>query len=264
MTDELRYTVVKYVPDHVRYEPINIGCAVFTPDMKNRSLILTKQAGRLVDTRGIPAGSKAIKLLLQALEDDFDRATSEEALLAAFGRYGNAIELTPPLASSGGTVEDEAHRLYDRFVSFETTASRHNSIRKPTVVAATRRAFRNIGMPVEERFTIDTPVRPVRFDFKVKAGADQLIQCFSLDSKTGDKISEIEAFAHQAERVQDFAKEKKLKVRLHAVVQLNRREPDLNDAANAILREVGVHAVENQAQNIDRLVTGFGESRRLD
>lgn len=138
----LAYRVLRYAPNLVRDEWVNIGVLLFDPQSGERRLRLLEETAEFNRVRRLHP--QADEALLRALRDDledrfeqFSRFPLAEAVLggAVAARWqqllakwddtlSNAIQLAPQKGLSGGDLDAEMERLYADYVAPQTAAPR--------------------------------------------------------------------------------------------------------------------------------------------
>jgi hypothetical protein len=114
--DACAYRVLRYTPNLVRDEWVNIGVLVYNPATGERRLRLLEDPGEFARVRRLHPHSD--ESLLRALRDDierqFDTATGDwRDLLAKWDNtLSNAVQLAPQKGVLGGDLDSEIERLY--------------------------------------------------------------------------------------------------------------------------------------------------------
>lgn len=112
-----QFVVLKFIPNLVRDEAVNVGVLLYNPDDRELSLRLTDNFRRV--KRLHPWADVE---LLAGLQADFERGIAER--VEDLGGYletleqtlSNALELTPPRACLTENPEAELERLYESYV----------------------------------------------------------------------------------------------------------------------------------------------------
>src|SRR6266850_1018168 len=130
------YRVLRYTPNLVRDEWVNIGVLVFDPQTGERRLRIIEEEDEFRRVRRLHPG--ADELLLRAIRDDLeDRFQSESAsgsngnttdwqkLLAKWdATLSNALQLAPQKGVFASDLDAELERLYGDHVAPQRAASR--------------------------------------------------------------------------------------------------------------------------------------------
>lgn len=110
------YRVLRYTPNLVRDEWVNIGVLVYNPSTGARRLRLLEDPGEFARVRRLhPHADEA---LLRALRDDFERQFDastggwQELLAQWDNTLSNALQLAPQKGLLGGDLDAEVERLY--------------------------------------------------------------------------------------------------------------------------------------------------------
>ncbi len=269
----LVYRVLRYTPNLVRDEWVNIGVLLFDPQTGERRLRLIEDQDEYHRVRRLhPAADEA---LLRALRDDlesrFDAARREEGEKTTGNDHGppasggtgardpqewqkllakwddtlaNALQLAPPKGTLAGDLDAELLRLYDDHVAVTRPAGRAGlSGSRGNLRSYCSQVFRNAHLweRLEKsvraaEFTF--PGDPMRLDYSYRRnGTRGFVQTLSVSRAPGDA----KLLAYTAEHIRDkaqFASEFTAVTDVPLVAE-NARHRFVRDT----LREVGVEPV---------------------
>jgi Protein of unknown function (DUF3037) len=188
------FSVVRFVPDAVRGEFVNIGVIVGSDQTAEWTLRLTdnrKRAQKIdVDSR-LGHALKYVEKMEREIEEYRDAIEDAQApemeisaawlrLLASQSR--NVVQLTEPAAVSAESIHDALEFVFDQFV-LEAESQRAKFIPRSTAVARIADAYRQLNLTgdhVVRRPRVHGPKYADTFDFVVGNGrAVQLAQAFS-------------------------------------------------------------------------------------
>ena len=204
------YRILRYAPNLVRDEWVNIGVLVFDPATGERRLRLIEEAGEFARVRRLhPAADEA---LLRALRDDiekqFDAAKNGgwRALLAKWDEtLSNALQLAPQKGVLAGDLDAELERLYadhvappaGRGIAAERAGSRGAIRGYCNQVWRQARLWERIAKLIRvDEFTF--PGDPMKLDYGYRRnGARGFVQALSVTRAPGDA----KLLAYTAERV---------------------------------------------------------------
>jgi hypothetical protein len=196
------YSVVKFVPDPVRGEFINVGAIVGsdeTCEWQLRMTGITKRARSLDDKRLLPLVLTFGDSIGRTLDDFTDAIEtgrqasveiSEEWLVRLYEDSRNVIQLSPPAPIAAGDVEAAMAIIFDQFIVESQGATRMYD-NKTAALSAMRKAYiaRGLskGQDFKERAMVKGAVHSERFDFSVLNGrVVQLVQAWSFQNPDQD------------------------------------------------------------------------------
>ena len=204
MTDEvpLQYVIVRYVPDEVRAETINIGVIGFAPGEGTvRAKFVTRYTSLATRYPGADSG------LIKTFASAFSRATTEpiedpQFLERLSSKSVHQIQYTEVRGTLAVDIESEVSRLYDRFVSIDKSArERRSSVSRAGIRRDVWSAVRESGLrdKVRRDFAISGSADRFVFDFAAAApyadNPQMLIHSLSLDIAEADAIEDAKALA---------------------------------------------------------------------
>ena len=226
----MRYvcSVVRFVPDIVRGEALNLGIVVGSDDSSEWELkrVDNLRRVRAFDERGVLPQAVAYLEELAALLDDYTEAVdqnaassiefSEERLRSLASHSSNLLQWTAPLPLIADRLQEAVELSAAQFLmdttAGETVAGRPTSERSPTkyaALAATRQAFIRYGLKKGRDFAVRPDVAGAHgheiFDFVVLNGiALQLVQAWSFQTSGHDDLSRrIRAWAWAVKGIRD-------------------------------------------------------------
>jgi hypothetical protein len=210
------YRVLRYTPNLVRDEWVNIGVLLFDPRTGERRLRMIEEEEEFRRVRRLHPG--ADELLLRAIRDDLeDRFQSESAsgsngnttdwqkLLAKWDEtLSNALQLAPQKGVFASDLDAELERLYGDHVAPQRAASRVGAPGSRAVVRSycsqvfrQARLWERLEKSVRaEQFTF--PGDPMRLDYSYRRnGTRGFVQTLSVTRAPADA----KLFAYTAERI---------------------------------------------------------------
>lgn len=175
------YRILRYTPNLVRDEWVNIGVLLFAPETGERRLKLIEEQDELSRVRRLhPQADESLLLRLREdLEDRFQSANGNggdwQALLAKWDNtLSNALQLSPQKGTLAQDLDVELERLYGDHVALQRAPSR---VGAPGSRAQMRfycqQVFRHAGL--WERIAKRSPVSqftfpgdPLRIDYSYR------------------------------------------------------------------------------------------------
>jgi Protein of unknown function (DUF3037) len=229
----LAYRVLRYTPNLVRDEFVNIGVLVFDPESGERRLRLIEERDEYVRVRRLHP--KADEALLRALRNDLeDRFASASDLFRGNGQaheegngradwlkllgkwddtLSNALQLAPQKGTFANDLDAETDRLYADHVALERGAAR---VGAPGSRATMRLYCQQVFQQAHVWHRIQRNIRaseftfpgdPMRVDYGYQRsdrnGARGFVQTLSVTRAPGDA----KLLAHTVEHIRDKVKD---------------------------------------------------------
>jgi hypothetical protein len=124
-----KYSVVKYIEDVDRDEPVNIGIIL-------QSKIDGKTSSRFIDYKKLQhkfENSHLVKLLLENIQEEISRDHSDNILDKISLKYEGKLRFSSFRGTLAKNFEDETNLLYKRFVNIEILTDKPMSITLPYI-----------------------------------------------------------------------------------------------------------------------------------
>lgn len=212
------YSIVRFVPDPVRGEFVNIGMIVGSEETDEWQLRLVDnmKRARALDGQGILSSVWRYVTELETRLDLFEEAVeaseepseriSEKWLEKLWEDFGNVVQLSRPAPLDTDSIIAAFDLLFPQFI-IDPESRRYNFQKKNVATAALRRAYREYGLQkganLFETPTVSGRHHRERFDFAVANGnAVQLTHTFSFQLPDKEKLAEdIKAWAFTVEDI---------------------------------------------------------------
>ena len=235
---ECSYFLVRYVPDSVRNESINIGLLLHSPEERYLGCIFTTDLRRVKRFHG-QADLRLLRSLQEHFETEIDEHESDldDYLQLLQNSLSNLIQLTPPRSCFLDDPQAQIEDLFFRYVGSPSAPSPLEETRL-RIKQRLNAAFLNAGVweRLEKRIPASRwtrPGDPFTFDFGYKPdGVVKLIHALSLRRDT----QLAKSLVYTLDRVR-----KAEPAQLTAVVESGAGMGDAAaQATEAILKEAGV------------------------
>jgi hypothetical protein len=207
------YRILRYTPNLVRDEWVNIGVLVYDPERGERRLRLIEDAGEFARVRRLHP--QADEGLLRALRDEFERqfAGANGDWQKVLGKWdetlSNALQLAPQKGVLAGDLDAELERLYADHVA--PPASRAGAAERPGSRGAIRGYCNQVWRQARlwERLEKLIPVQeftfagdPMKLDYGYRRnGTRGFVQALSVTRAPADA----KLLAYTAERIRTKA-----------------------------------------------------------
>ena len=248
------YRIVRYTPNLVRDEWVNIGVLVFDPKSGERRLRLIEEQDEYARVRRLhPQADEAVlRGLREDLEERFDAARKangagagmEELLRKWDETLSNALQLAPQKGVVTGDLDAELERLYGDHVALPRRSARVGAPGSRAQMRAycsqvfrQARLWERIEKSVRaSQFTF--PGDPMRIDYSYRRnGTRGFLHTLSVSRAPGDA----KALAFTAEQI---AAKAPLKTEFAAITDTDLTEQkDTNRFVDRTLRDAGIEPV---------------------
>jgi len=202
------YRILRYTPNLVRDEWVNVGVLVYNPATGERRLRLVEEPGEYARVRRLHPG--ADEALLRALRDDLEQQFAAsgdwQQLLAKWDNtLSNALQLAPQKGVLAGDLDAELERLYADHVA--PPAPRPGAFERPGSRGAVRgycnQVFRQARLweRLEKNIRVDDftfPGDPMKLDYGYRRnGTRGFVQALSVTRAPADA----KLLAYTAQRI---------------------------------------------------------------
>jgi hypothetical protein len=248
------YHILRYTPNLVRDEWVNIGVLVFDSRSGKRRLRLIEEQEEYTRVRRLhpEADEFLLRRLRDELEDRFESVVGSnghgrelQELIAKWDNtLSNAVQLAPPKGILSGDLDAELERLYKDHVALARVPGR---VGAPGSRAQMRsycsQVFRHAHLWDRIRKSVRAgeftfPGDPMRIDYSYRRnGTLGFIHALSVSRAPGDA----KGIAYTAERI---AAKASLKTEFAAITDIDLKEQnDRNRFADRTLRDAGVEPI---------------------
>jgi hypothetical protein len=200
------YSLIRFVPDAGRGEFVNIGALAGDDEAGDWALraISNYQRPKALDTKDAFPAAMAFVAGLAERMPDLERMEVEPRLYSDDLRrlsdeMQNIVQITAPAPIVADSAEAALDVVFDRLV-IDPAQRSYRFQKKTTAQAATRRSYREHGVPAEaiiERAHVSAGANGTPFDFAVHNGvALQLVQCWSFQlPNQADLVEQVRSWA---------------------------------------------------------------------
>jgi len=257
MTSSYRFSIVRYVPDPIRDERLNVGVVAVVGDVVTARFLLPGQATRLKRLRGggdfrfLAALQKRINRAAEEGQLWFDlesAAWTPKTLETAVSEWGGVIQFSPLRGGATEGSESPLDALFERYVVVPKVVPAKQDRR---VLRA--RVGRTLRRVISQKYPRRDPSRWVRrdhyvvgrledhqFDYVIGNGKPlHLVQTFSFDVDASDPLRrEIDATAWA---ITDLHRHIRVPV---SVVTVGQKQHELVDIAISVFNSLGADFVD--------------------
>lgn len=186
------YSIVRFCPDVVRGEAVNVGVIVGSPTlgmhvrMAERNEYVKHMFGADIydDTRLSFAKSGLIERLKEV-------APHAEALAAFIAQESGQLQISSPMPMVVDNLADDVVSLFLRLVSDPEVQRRERRALKPDLSSIVRQLQRK-KVPIQRRPEVNVPIleEPLRADFAFKNGIRNLVKAVGISAREDAALEE--------------------------------------------------------------------------
>lgn len=241
------YSIVRYVPDVLRDEGINIGVILEAGLNGDRQVAFRftesfQRAAKIDPFLSTQALERTIQSALDQILGRFSDSTLEQV---AASHSGGKIQFTEPRLTLVDNLESEIAELYGQFV-WDDAEHRHVGVGERTLRKDVAELLITSGINPDQ-FTVKTPTRPIRvkgrkfqhsFDVRVQLnGHPDYLRCISFDVDNHlEKLESTKALIFDARDVRDADSDAKVMSILYPPKTPERAHQESFGEAQAILK----------------------------
>jgi hypothetical protein len=251
------YRILRYTPNLVRDEWVNIGVLVYDPQSGERRLRLIEEQEEYARVRRLhrQADESVLRELRNDLEDRFDAAPKAkggpfdggvwEQILSKWDEtLSNAIQLAPQKGIISGDLDAELDRLYEDHVALPRAPSSVGAPgTRPSMRSYCSQVFRQAGLwdKIQKSVRVSEftfPGDPMRIDYSYRRnGTRGFVQTLSVSRSPGNAKGLAYTF-------EDIAAKSSLKTEFAVVTDIALTErKDLHRFVNRTLRDASIESV---------------------
>lgn len=202
------YSVVRFVPDTVRGEFVNVGVLAGSDESSEWDIrtVGNQKRARSLDEKGLLGlvwsfvddigreVDRHTEAVQKSLFDSTGSKISEEWLTELSQQSRNVVQFSTPAVIVAGDIDEALNDLFEQFI-VDPESRRFTFKKKHVALAAVRRAYREAGLRPQEHFEEGANVKgqhhKERFDFVVANGrAVQLAQTWSFQVPNQEDLTE--------------------------------------------------------------------------
>lgn len=181
-----KYSIVKYVADEVRNEPINIGIILQTKDKKqNKCRFIT----RFSKIRTADEEPSFLRKVIEKIKEENSKETLIDDLIT---KYSGKIRLSPPRITLTDDLQKEAEILFDRFVSIERQPIK---VEKPITLTSVKQNvwnyFKELEKPVKKDILIKGKNSMFTYHFLVEDDEKHIFHSISYNALNALKATKL-------------------------------------------------------------------------
>lgn len=204
------YVIVKYIPDLIKDEPVNIGMIMHCSEEKNLISSFSDEKVNFINKYNSSINRKIVEALIEDLQlkfdtqnwlirdypiSDFSNANLLEKLSVS---HANQLRFTPPRGLITDDIKGEFDRLFEQYVYLNNKTQR-KYISRQQMRGDLRREFTQRNLIEKKVVDVNFPIigkfnEEIILDFKYLNGKVNLLQNISLPVDDSKVIKEAKAW----------------------------------------------------------------------
>ena len=181
-----KYSVVKYVADDVRDEPINVGIIIQDKDNQHNNCKFITRFSRIRTADEEPAFLKSV---IEKIKEENSKETKIDDLVI---KYTGKIRLSPPRVTLADDLHKEVKMLFDRFVSIENQPIK---IEKPITLTTVKQNmwnyFKKFEKPIKRNIMIKGKNSKFTYHFFIEDDRKHFIHSISYNALNALKATKL-------------------------------------------------------------------------
>lgn len=268
------YTVIRFVPDLVKNEPINIGLMIHCPEEGYIRTEFADKKANIVSKYNGDVDPAIVKSIIEDLIQNFDNANyllrnqkmgdfyDENLLFKIFAAHSNQLQFTKPKGIITQDLEEEFIRLFENIVFKEKEAKREKVIEERTMKSTVRKEFEKYDLikskkVKENHIEKDRFGGTIKFDFKYVNGKPNLIKNISFDPRSKEPLDYAKLWLQNYEEIKVMSKREQVDKKINVIFYLpddNRKQ--MNSSIMACLKEASDELIDfRDKEKMDFFIT---------
>ena len=249
------YTIVKFIPDLMKNEPINIGLIIHSPEINYIRTDFAENKTNFISRYNQDIDSKVVKHIINDIRQNFDNENfilrnhkmgsfdDDKLLYNISVSYANQLQFTKPKAIITQNLDVEFKRLFEDLIFKENVIKRHRPVEERTMKSNLKKRFDELGLIrsnviQEDHVEIDSFGDLINIDFKYVNGKPNLIKNISLDIKSKDPMDHSKLWLTNYREIKRVSKAKGLDKDIQVIYYLPEdNELNMNCSIMACLKE---------------------------
>lgn len=239
------YSIVKFIPNLVKEEPINIGLIIHSPESGYIKTEFSEEKANIISRYNSDIDPLTVELIINDIKENFDNEKyilrnqkigtfyDDELLYKVFATHSNQLQLTKPKALVTDDLEVEFERLFSMLVYKDNRVRRIKSIEERTMKSVIRKKFNRFGL-IDKAIVKSDPFEIGKFgdrinlDFEYLNGKTNFVKNISLDLKSVNPLDHAKLWLKNYEIIQDNSKKLNIERRIEVIYYLPESSNDKN------------------------------------
>lgn len=217
------YTIVKFVPDLLKNEPINIGLIVHCPKIQYIRTEFADKKANIISKYNNDIDPFVVKCVMDDLTQNFDNEnyilrnhkmgsfSDNQLLNKIFSAHSNQLQFTEPRGIITQDLDKEFDRLFVELVFKESIIKREQVIEERKMRSDVRAMFNKFDLikkniVKENHIEIDRFGSNIKIDFRYVNGKPNLVKTLSLDPKNKEPMDHAKLWLKNYEEIKSNVK----------------------------------------------------------
>lgn len=216
------YTVVRFVPDLLKNEPINIGLIVHSPKIGYIRTEFADKKANIISKYNNDIDPLVVKYIMDDLMQNFDNENymlrnqkmgnffENNMLHKIFSAHSNQLQFTEPRGIITQDLDKDFERLFEELVFKGTTIKKEKVIEERTMRSDVKKMLNKFDLiknniVKENHIEIDRFGSEIKIDFKYINGKPNLVKNLSLDPKNREPMDHAKLWLKNYEEIKSNA-----------------------------------------------------------
>lgn len=218
------YSIVKFIPNLVKEEPINIGLIIHSPESGYIKTEFSEEKANIISRYNSDIDPLTVELIIKDIKENFDNEKyifrnqkigtfyDDKLLYNVFATHSNQLQITKPKALVTDNLEAEFERLFSELVYKDIRVRRIRAIEERTMKSNIKKRFNKFGL-IDKAIVKADPYEigkygdRINLDFEYLNGKTNLVKNISLDIKSVDPLDHAKLWLKNYEIIKDNSKD---------------------------------------------------------
>jgi|SRR5690625_2632646 len=255
------YTIVRFIPDLVRNEPINIGLIIHSPQKQYIRTEFADKKVNIISRYNEDIDPSVVKYVIRDIIEDFDNENyiirnhkmgsfdDDKLLHKISAAHSNQLQFTRPKGVITQDLDKEFERLFEELVFKEERIKRDRAIEERTMKSTIRKKLNQFkliedSIVKENYIEVDRFGDKIKIDFKYMNGKPNLIKNISLDTKSKDPMEHSKLWLANYREIKISSKREGIDKNVQLIYCLPDDNSNINNSLIACLKEASDEMID--------------------
>lgn len=267
------YTIVKFIPDLMRNEPINIGLIIHCPQEGYIRTDFADRKASIISRYNEDIEPKVVQHIINDLMQNFDNESfilgdhkmgsfdDDKLLHQMSAAHSNQLQFTKPKGIITQDLDKEFDRLFEDLIFKEELVKKYKAIEERTMKSNVRKRFDEFGLiknniVKENHVEIDRFGDLIKIDFKYVNGKPNLIKNISLDTISKDPMDHSKLWLKNYEEIKRASINEGIEKNIHLIYCLPLEDKNnMNSSIISCLKEASDELIDfRDSEKVDYFV----------
>lgn len=260
------YTVIRFIPDLIKNEPINIGLLIHSPQEGYIRTEFSDKKANIISKYNEDVDPSVVKYIIEDLSQDFDNKNyilrnhkmgdfqDENLLLKIFAAHSNQLQFTKPKGIITQDLNEEFERLFEEIVFKEEVIKKERAIEERTMRSIVRKKLDKFDLiknniVKENHIEIDRFGDRIKVDFKYLNGKPNLVKNISFDTRSKEPMDHAKLWLKNYEEIKESSKKEQIDKNIQVIYCLPTDDrKNMNSSIMACLNEASDELINFEDQ----------------